>query len=82
MEKRHLDAAGEFIALIEKKRDDDAFGAGDGIIALGIALGFMIHYRDNDVTIDEVMEHVTALIRHNAERADETLAEKRKDKTH
>ena len=79
METKHLDAASEMIAIVEAKHSPD-FTAGDAIIALGVALGFMIHFRNDETSIDEVMGHVTQLIRLQAERADDVLV--KRDKTH
>jgi hypothetical protein len=78
VETKHLEAANEFITIVERRRSPD-FTAGDAIIALSTALGFMIHYRNDDTSLEEVMGHVTQLIRMQAEHADRVLAEKDDD---
>lgn len=78
MDKKHLDLASEFIKVIEKtQKANPELGVGDAIISLCTALGYMVHYRKDDSTIEEVIGHISELVRMHAERADVVLSKPR-----
>lgn len=74
MENKHLALAKIFIALAEQVNiKDESLNVGDILIAMATAMGFFVHFRSNESTIDEVVGNLEKLIRHQAENADKLL---------
>jgi len=74
MEDKHLALAERFIAFVEQVNNkDESLNVGDILIAMAVAMGFLVHFRNDDSSIDAVVTRLEKLIRHQAEKADKSL---------